>query len=125
MAKGCTQGGAPECHSKMLVALQKEPYKIHLMVPRWSHRSLHPGPTSMSELHVSPVADVLLQTPLLRGLGAEPLQRQLLQRLRSAIWAGRLPAGCRLPGSRALAVDLAVSRNSVTAVYEQLGAGAR
>ena len=76
----------------------------------------------MSELHVSPVADVLLQTPLLRGPGAEPLQRQLLQRLRAAIWAGRLPAGCRLPGSRALAVDLAVSRNSVTAVYEQLGA---
>ncbi len=80
------------------------------------------GPHSMSEHHVSPVADVLLQTPLLRGPGAEPLQRQLLQRLRSAIWAGRLPAGCRLPGSRALAVDLAVSRNSVTAVYEQLGA---
>ena len=76
----------------------------------------------MSELHVSPVADVLLQTPLLRGPGAEPLQRQLLQLLRSAIWAGRLPAGCRLPGSHALAVDLAVSRNSVTAVYEQLGA---
>ena len=76
----------------------------------------------MSEIHVSPVADVLLQTPLLRGPGAEPLQRQLLQRLRAAIWAGRLPAGCRLPGSRALAMDLAVSRNSVTAVYEQLGA---
>lgn len=76
----------------------------------------------MSHASFSPVSDVLLAPPLQRGPGAEPLQRQLLQRLRAAILTGRLPAGCRLPGSRSLAEALGVSRNSVIAVYEQLSA---
>ncbi|RKP48469.1 PLP-dependent aminotransferase family protein [Trinickia fusca] len=70
----------------------------------------------------SPVLDLLLETPLVRDRDGESLQRQLLHRIRGAILDGRLPSGCRLPGSRALAAALGISRNSVTAVYELLGA---
>jgi GntR family transcriptional regulator/MocR family aminotransferase len=69
-----------------------------------------------------PVLDVLLETPLLRDRNGATLQRQLHQRIRAAILDGRFPSGCRLPGSRTLATALGVSRNSVTAVYELLGA---
>lgn len=75
---------------------------------------------------LTPVTDsvrhVLLEAPLVRGRQGDSLQRQLLGRIRDAILDGRFPSGCRLPGSRDLAADLGVSRNSVTAVYEQLGA---
>lgn len=64
----------------------------------------------------------LVEAPLERGLRAAPLQQQLHHRLRAAVLNGRLPAGCRLPGSRALAETLDVSRNTVTAVYDQLAA---
>jgi GntR family transcriptional regulator/MocR family aminotransferase len=40
--------------------------------------------------------------------------------LREAIEDGRLPAGHRLPATRALAGDLGVSRNSVATAYERL-----
>ncbi|AEV82691.1 GntR family transcriptional regulator [Actinoplanes sp. SE50] len=42
--------------------------------------------------------------------------------LRAAIADGRLPAGHRLPASRALAADLGVSRGSVAGAYERLAA---
>ncbi|THF63183.1 PLP-dependent aminotransferase family protein [Pseudothauera nasutitermitis] len=57
---------------------------------------------------------------------AEPLppglarQQLLYQRLRAAIVEGRLPAGTRLPASRALAVELGIARNTVLYAYEQL-----
>ena len=63
---------------------------------------------------------VLLEEPLDRARVAAPLQRQLHQRLKDAILRGRLAAGSRLPGSRALAEALSVSRNTVSAVYELL-----
>ena len=65
---------------------------------------------------------VLLEARLQRHPGAEPLQRQLHRRLQQAILAGRLAPGSRLPGSRALAEGLGVSRNTVIAAYEQLSA---
>lgn len=65
---------------------------------------------------------VLLEASLQRGADAEPLQRQLHRRLQEAILAGRLAPGSRLPGSRALAEGLGVSRNTVIAAYEQLSA---
>jgi GntR family transcriptional regulator/MocR family aminotransferase len=52
--------------------------------------------------------------------GGLPLHEQLERSLRSAIRTGRLQAGARLPSSRALAAELAVSRGIVTAAYEQL-----
>jgi GntR family transcriptional regulator / MocR family aminotransferase len=69
-----------------------------------------------------PLVDFLLETPLERDREGESLQRQLLHRIRSGILEGRLPSGCRLPGSRALAAAIGVSRNSVTAAYELLSA---
>ncbi|WP_338545524.1 PLP-dependent aminotransferase family protein [Pseudomonas benzopyrenica] len=48
------------------------------------------------------------------------LARQLYQGLRERILAGELAAGVRLPASRELARLLGVSRNTVTAAYEQL-----
>lgn len=57
-----------------------------------------------------------IDAPLARGDAAPPLQRQLYQRLREAILGGGLAPGSRLPGSRALADALAISRNTVSAV---------
>jgi GntR family transcriptional regulator/MocR family aminotransferase len=71
---------------------------------------------------LSPVLDLLLAAPLVRDRSGATLQRQLHERIRGAILDGRFPSGCRLPGSRALAAALGISRNSVTAVYELLGA---
>ena len=49
-----------------------------------------------------------------------PLQRQLLQAIRDLVHTGRLRSGMRLPSSRNLALELAVSRVTTIAVYEQL-----
>lgn len=54
----------------------------------------------------------------LDGDGA--LHRQLYRALRAAILDGRLAAGMRLPGTRALARELGVSRNTVLQATEQL-----
>jgi hypothetical protein len=52
------------------------------------------------------------------------MYEQLERALRAAIRDGRLPAGTRLPSSRALAAELGISRGVVTAAYAQLaGAG--
>jgi GntR family transcriptional regulator / MocR family aminotransferase len=50
----------------------------------------------------------------------EPLRRQLETRLRAGIEDGSLPDGMRLPSSRSLAEQLAVSRGVVVDAYEQL-----
>jgi len=47
-------------------------------------------------------------------------QRLLYLNLRESIAAARLPAGHRLPGSRALAEQLTIARNTVVHAYEQL-----
>jgi GntR family transcriptional regulator/MocR family aminotransferase len=49
-----------------------------------------------------------------------PLYRQLYQEFRGAILSGRLKAGARLPPTRELAKELAVSRNTVLGAYQQL-----
>jgi GntR family transcriptional regulator / MocR family aminotransferase len=51
-----------------------------------------------------------------------PLHEQLERSLREDIRAGRLPAGARLPSTRALAGELAISRGVVTEAYGQLAA---
>ncbi|MEP7025426.1 MAG: winged helix-turn-helix domain-containing protein, partial [Actinomycetota bacterium] len=53
---------------------------------------------------------------------AGSLTRQVASQLRSAIAAGRLRAGERLPASRVLATSLGVSRTVVTGAYAQLDA---
>ena len=63
--------------------------------------------------------DVAVMVPLDRSCGA-PLHRQLYKGLREGILAGRFPAGARLPSTRGLAGELAVSRNTVTSAFSQL-----
>jgi GntR family transcriptional regulator/MocR family aminotransferase len=91
---------------------------IIFQVPRMRDFSeLSPGAALPADAQV---AQTLLERALDHGPGAEPLRRQLFQRLRQAILEGRLAAGSALPGSRALAEGLAISRNTVTAAYEHL-----
>ena len=80
------------------------------MVPRSDHPS-RPSPSS-----------ALLDSPLSREPEAGPMQRQLHDRLKRAVLDGSLAPGSRLPGSRALAEALGISRNTVTATYEHLAA---
>ncbi len=51
---------------------------------------------------------------------SEPLQNQLHATLVAWICSGRLMPGTKLPASRRLADELAVSRNTVTEVFDQL-----
>ena len=48
------------------------------------------------------------------------LYRDVYQRLRSEILAGRLAAGARLPSSRTLASQLGVARGTVEVAYQML-----
>ncbi|GGV15039.1 GntR family transcriptional regulator [Actinomadura cremea] len=61
-----------------------------------------------------------LQLPLDRSAGR--LAAQIAAGFRAGVRSGRLTAGTRLPSSRDLARDLAVSRGVVVAAYEQLTA---
>ncbi len=54
--------------------------------------------------------------------GEAPLHRQLYAALLDAILRGVLTPGARLPSTRALAIDLDVSRNTVLQAIEQLAA---
>ncbi len=63
-----------------------------------------------------------LATIQLRRGANEPLHRQLYDGLREAILTGNLEPGTRLPATRALADDLALSRNTVLTAFEQLSA---
>ncbi len=51
-----------------------------------------------------------------------PLYRQLITQIRAQINGGDLPAGTRLPASRALATELGLSRISVVNAYNELRA---
>ena len=65
---------------------------------------------------------LLLDMVDLDRAAATPLHRQLYESLRLQILDGRLPPRSRLPASRALALDLGVSRNTVIAAYDALQA---
>ncbi|WP_410392155.1 GntR family transcriptional regulator, partial [Enterobacter sp. CPE_E863] len=56
----------------------------------------------------------------LKARGEETLQRTLYLTLREAILCGRLQSGCQLAGSRTLARQLSLSRNTVNAALDQL-----
>jgi GntR family transcriptional regulator/MocR family aminotransferase len=64
------------------------------------------------------LADWLLQY-LEKGSG-EPITRQIYRLVQTAILAGRLATGAKLPSSRALAKELGVARNTIVEVYDQL-----
>ncbi|MFO1084652.1 MAG: PLP-dependent aminotransferase family protein [Reyranellaceae bacterium] len=52
--------------------------------------------------------------------GTTPLFRQVYAALSAAILDRRLPAGTKLPATRSLAAQLALSRTAIVAAYEQL-----
>ena len=54
--------------------------------------------------------------------GRGPLHAQLTRALKSALGAGRVGQGSRLPPTRSLARELGLSRNTVLTAYEQLRA---
>ena len=54
--------------------------------------------------------------------GRGPLHAQLTRALKSALAAGRVGQGSRLPPTRSLARELGLSRNTVLTAYEQLRA---
>lgn len=54
--------------------------------------------------------------------GTSPFQAQLHEQLKNLIFSGRLEDGARLPSTRALALDLGLSRTTLVAVYDQLAA---
>ena len=60
----------------------------------------------------------------MKAQSACPLYRQVYHQLRQAILEQKLPAGARLPSTRALARALGVSRNTVLNAYEALVADA-
>ena len=66
-----------------------------------------------------PVADWLAATDA-QADAAAPRYRRLYEALRGAVLEHRLPAGARLPSTRALAEELGVSRNTVAAAFDQL-----
>jgi len=52
--------------------------------------------------------------------GREPIQKQIYVALRDLILRGVLGPGAKLPATRELAKNLAISRNTAVRVYEQL-----
>lgn len=56
----------------------------------------------------------------LQADSATPLYKQLYEQLRKAILTGQLASGSRLPSTRILATELAISRNTVTSAFRQL-----
>jgi GntR family transcriptional regulator/MocR family aminotransferase len=79
-------------------------------------------------MRITSLAELLLQRfdfnpeqgrlSLVRTAG--PFPRQIYQIIREAIQSHLLPAGMRLPSTRALAVEIGMSRNTVAFAYEQL-----
>lgn len=69
-----------------------------------------------------PLAAPFWQAPVLDRAGELPLQEQLARHLRAAVTGRMLRPGVRLPASRALAQELALSRTTVSSVYDRLAA---
>lgn len=70
-----------------------------------------------------PVSEAMLAGLIeLRRSGDEGLVAQLTSQLRGLIASGRIDKGHALPSSRQLAINLGVSRNTVTYAFEQLAA---
>jgi len=67
-----------------------------------------------------PELDLLLAPLHAPSLSSEPRQARLYHLLREAILHGQLQPGSRLPGSRQLAADYRLARNSVLYAYQQL-----
>lgn len=70
-----------------------------------------------SRTNLSPVSELAID---LDRDGVDPLHRQIGGSIRGRIRSGALPAGIALPSTRALAVELGVTRGVVVEAYAQL-----
>jgi GntR family transcriptional regulator/MocR family aminotransferase len=86
--------------------------RAHASLARFRVRAHHPR--NWAQRHLECMG-LYLQ---LEGEG--PLQKRLARALTQAILDGRLRAGERLPGSRTLAVDLGLARNTVVLALDEL-----
>jgi len=66
---------------------------------------------------MEPLFDLAITLP---PHGSRDLLRTVHRQLRAAILEGRLQAGLRLPSTRALAMSLGISRNTIVAAYDLL-----
>lgn len=82
--------------------------------------SHEPGTTQTRTRRKRALAGIPLTGLTLDAEQQTPLHRQLCDRLREAILQGQLASGMRLPGTRTLANELGVSRNTVLNAFEQL-----
>ena len=82
------------------------------------------GPRSSPTLHPpgARMGGAALWTTRLDRRSPVSLSRQLAAALRRAISDGGIPAGARLPSTRALAAELGLARSTVVGVFEQLTA---
>src|SRR5437667_6001388 len=76
--------------------------------------------TRFSVINGSRMRTTLLESLVLDRRSPTSLQQQLRTGFKGLIQRGALRGGQPLPSSRALAADLGVSRNTVTAAYDQL-----
>jgi GntR family transcriptional regulator/MocR family aminotransferase len=72
---------------------------------------------TLSKTNLSPVSELAID---LDREGGDALHRQIEASIRARIRSGALPAGIALPPTRALAVELEVSRGVVVEAYAQL-----
>src|SRR5580692_1568127 len=63
---------------------------------------------------------ILLTSISITKKAEKPLQNQLYDQLKSAIYEGMLRRGDRLPSSREMSAELKISRNTVLQVFEQM-----
>lgn len=87
-----------------------------MLAPRWSNYQHHAR--EFEVVQVAAGSDFLLLDPA--GVPSRGLTRWLVDALRTAIDDGRLRPGSRLPPTRVLAADLAVSRGVVVEAYRRL-----
>mgnify|MGYP003588513461 CR=1 FL=1 len=90
--------------------------KVQELVFRLGHDSGEPG-SSMSTRKTG-------QVSLADLAGAQPLYRQIYERLRAAITAGALQPGDRIPSARALTQELGLARGTIDAAYSLLASTA-
>ncbi|MCE3288208.1 MAG: PLP-dependent aminotransferase family protein, partial [Caulobacter sp.] len=71
-------------------------------------------------MKMTTLATAALLSVVLDRRAEETLGQQLFLRIRDLVLGGRLPAGARLPASRAVADELGVSRTVALTAYGQL-----
>jgi GntR family transcriptional regulator/MocR family aminotransferase len=81
------------------------------------HDTRQSGTDAIAKSYIIGMTTLHLQVDRSAGI---PLHRQIYQRLRQAILDGLLRPGQRVPSTRALAVELEVSRLPVLTAYDQL-----